>query len=269
MLVNPLPDTDVPASALPERDQPLQLVHRDDHLAVVNKPAGLLAHRSGMAAYETDFLLDRLREQLGRRCHLIHRLDRATSGALLIAFDATMARQLGEQFMSREVSKTYLAVARGHLDDSGCIDHPLDAPGKPQPKPALTHYRRLASIELPIALGRYESVRYSLLALQPETGRYRQLRRHLKHISHHLVGDTSHGEGRHNRLFRVEFGVHRMLLHAWRLSFQHPALGTRMDIAAPLDTEWQRILHRFEWETALPPNDPFADMAQSCVGSTP
>ena len=247
----------------------LKLVYQDEHLAVVDKPAGLLAHRSGLAAYETDFLLDRLRDQLGRRCHLIHRLDRATSGALLIAFDATMARQLGEQFMSREVGKTYLAIARGHLDDSGSIDHPLDAPGKPQPKPALTHYRRLASIELPIALGRYDSVRYSLLALQPETGRYRQLRRHLKHISHHLIGDTSHGEGRHNRLFRIEFGVHRMLLHAWRLSFQHPALGTPLDISAPLDADWQKLMQRFGWETALPAEDPFDKPAQSSAGRTP
>lgn len=246
----------------------LEVCYLDDHLAVVNKPAGLLAHRSGLAAYETEFLLDRLREQLGRRCHLIHRLDRATSGALLVAFEPTIARLLGEQFMSRAVSKTYLAIARGHVDDQGCIDHPLDAPGKPHAKAAITHYRRLASIELPIALGRYDSVRYSLLALQPETGRYRQLRRHLKHISHHLIGDTSHGEGRHNRLFRIEFGVHRMLLHAWRLRFEHPVLATAMTIEAPLDVEWRKILHRFNWQSALSDVDLFAAL-QSCTGSTP
>lgn len=229
----------------------LQLLYRDEQLAVVNKPAGLLAHRSRLAADAVEFLDDRLRRQLGCRVHLVHRLDRATSGVLLLAFDPVTAAALGEQFMDRRVEKTYLAVVRGHLDDSGEIDHPLDAPGKPEPKVATTRWRRLAGIELPLALGRYDSVRYSLLEMQPLTGRYRQLRRHLKHISHHLVGDTSHGEGRHNRLFRVEFGVHRMLLHAWRLRFGHPTGGHMVEVSAPLDEPWQRLLQRFGWLAAL------------------
>jgi tRNA pseudouridine65 synthase len=97
----------------------------------------------------------------------------------------------------------------------------------------------------------FETARYSLLAIEPETGRYRQLRRHLKHIHHHLIGDTSHGDGRHNRLFRVEYRTHRMLLHAFKLSFEHPALGTRMTLTAGLDAEFTRLLEGFGWLDAL------------------
>jgi tRNA pseudouridine65 synthase len=232
-------------------DASLELLYRDASLAVVNKPAGLLAHRSQIAAHEDRFLLDQLREQLGQRCYLAHRLDRATSGALLLAFDKPIAAALGEQFMGRSVRKTYLAVVRGWTDEAGSIDHPLDAPGKPEPKPALSHYTRLATVELPHAMSGFETARYSLLAIEPETGRYRQLRRHLKHIHHHLIGDTSHGDGRHNRLFRVEYRTHRMLLHAFKLSFEHPALGTRMTLTAGLDAEFTRLLQGFGWLDAL------------------
>jgi tRNA pseudouridine65 synthase len=234
-------------------DAPLELLYRDEALAVVNKPAGLLAHRSQIAAHEDRFLLDSLREQLGQRCFLAHRLDRATSGALLLAFDKVTAAALGEQFMGRSVQKTYLAVVRGWTQDEGSIDHPLDAPGKPEPKPALSHFNRLAAIELPIPMSGFETARYSLLAIAPETGRYRQLRRHLKHIHHHLIGDTSHGDGRHNRLFRAEFRCHRMLLHAWRLSFSHPHSGERMTLEAGLDAEFMQLLERFGWGNAFAP----------------
>lgn len=232
-------------------EAPLDLLYRDEALAVVNKPAGLLAHRSQIAAHEDRFLLDQLREQLGQRCFLAHRLDRATSGALLLAFDKATAAALGEQFMGRSVEKTYLAVVRGWTEESGRIEHALDAPGKPEPKPAISHYRRTATIELPYPMSGFETARYSLLAMQPETGRYRQLRRHLKHIHHHLIGDTSHGDGRHNRLFRVEFRCHRMLLHAWRIAFDHPADGRRLNIEAPVDGEFAALLERFGWQAAL------------------
>lgn len=229
-------------------EAPLELLYRDQALAVVNKPAGLLAHRSQIAAHEDRFLLDQLREQLGQRCFLAHRLDRATSGALLLAFDRDTAAALGEQFMGRSVEKIYLAVVRGWTDEAGRIEHPLDAPGKPEPKPAVSHYARLAAIELPYPMSGFETARYSLLAMRPETGRYRQLRRHLKHIHHHLIGDTSHGDGRHNRLFRVEFRCHRMLLHAWRLGFEHPSDGRRLTIEAPVDDAFAALLARFGWE---------------------
>ena len=209
----------------------LDVLHADDALAVVDKPAGLMVHDSALARGETDFAADRLREQFGRPIFLVHRLDRATSGCLLLAFDRDTASALGKVLMSREVEKDYWAVCRGWPEEAlhrrpsarrrpgqaaeEAGDHALRAPGD----------HRAAS--LPSA--GFATSRYALLRAQPQTGRFRQIRRHLKHVSHHLIGDTSHGDGRHNRQFRM-LGIHRMLLHARRLAFVHPRDGARIEV---------------------------------------
>jgi tRNA pseudouridine65 synthase len=221
---------------------PLPVLHLDPAFAVIAKPAGLMAHASPMARDERDFLDERLRAQFARPIHLVHRLDRATSGCLLAAFDADTAAQLGRIFMSRTVEKDYLAVCRGWPASPQRIDHPLDGgPGKPEKKPAVTDLVVLATAELPQPDARHESSRYALVRMTPHTGRFRQLRRHLKHLSHHLIGDSSHGDGRHNRVFRMA-GVHRMLLHAERLAFPHPRDGQLVEAIAPLDAGFQRAL---------------------------
>lgn len=246
------PSGAVPPEAMPEPAVPAELavLHRDDWLAVVDKPAGLMVHDSALARGETDFAADRLREQFGRPIFLVHRLDRATSGCLLLAFDRDTASALGKVLMSHAFEKDYLAVCRGWpADDVFEVDHPLDGgPGKPQKKPAVTRFRRLATCELAMpsaAAGTdFPTSRYALLRAQPQTGRFRQIRRHLKHLSHHLIGDTSHGDGRHNRAFRM-MGIHRMLLHAERLRFLHPHSGERVDALAPPDAEFAKALALF------------------------
>ncbi len=185
---------------------PLNLLHLDEHLLVVDKPAGLLAHASRMAADVDVDLLDQLRRQVQGDVFLVHRLDRATSGLVLAARTREAASELGKQFMARSVEKQYLAVCRGWPAEHGEIDYPLGdvRPNSPR-KPALTRYRRLATVEVPIALGKYAQQRYALMAVDPETGRYRQIRKHFHHISHHLIGDTSHGRSEPTRLFQSEF----------------------------------------------------------------
>jgi tRNA pseudouridine65 synthase len=228
--------------ALDSADTPIAVLHEGAGYAVVDKPAGLMAHASAMARGEDDFLVDRLRAQFGRPVHLVHRLDRATSGCLLVAFDAVTAASLGAVFMSRAVDKQYLAICRGWPDAELLLDYPLDGgPGKPEKKSAVTHFARMGIGELPLPSAAHDSSRYALLLCSPQTGRFRQIRRHLKHLSHHLIGDSSHGDGRHNRHFRMQ-GVHRMLLHAWRLGFDDPATGVRVRVQAPLDREFQRAL---------------------------
>src|SRR5690606_32213215 len=225
----------------------LQVLHREDRFAIVDKPAGLMVHDSKLARGETDFAADRLREQFGGPIHLVHRLDRATSGCLLLAFDRDTASALGKAMMAGEVDKAYLAVCRGWpAEESFTVDHPLDGgPGKPQKKPAVTRFERLATTELPIPSAGFETSRYALLRAWPVTGRFRQIRRHLKHLSHHLIGDTSHGDGRHNRSFRM-LGIHRMLLHAEQLAFPHPGdPAVRVHVAAPPDAEFARALAFF------------------------
>ena len=118
-------------------------------------------------------------------------------------------------------------------------------------KPALTRWRRLATIEVSIAQGRYAQQRYALLEVSPETGRYRQIRRHFHHVSHHLLGDTSHGRGDHNRLIRQHYGVHRLMLHAWRLRVEHPATREPLQFQAPLDREWLKLMQAFGWTERL------------------
>ncbi len=225
----------------------LPLLFADAAVVVVDKPAGLAVHRSHLVGADDDYLVDRVREQTGRTLYLAHRLDRATSGAIVFAASKEDAALLGQQFMQRDVDKTYLAVCRGWPAATGEIDYPLDAPGQREAKPARTRWRTVGTAELEVPMGRYPVQRYALLAVTPETGRYQQIRRHLHHISHHVIGDTTHGRGDHNRLFRIHLRVHRMLLHAWRIGFRHPRSGAALRIEAPPDADWQRVLERFGW----------------------
>ena len=224
----------------------LPVLFEDAWLAVVDKPAGLMVHDSALARGETDFAADRLRAQFGRPIFLVHRLDRATSGCLLLAFDRETASALGRQLMADGFEKDYWAICRGWpAEPCFTIDHPLDGgPGKPVKKAAITDFEVLATCELPIPSQGFESSRYAWLRASPRTGRFRQIRRHLKHAFHHLVGDSSHGDGRHNRTFRA-MGIHRMLLHARRLAFTHPRSGARIEALAAPDAEFAKALALF------------------------
>ncbi|MBL8298286.1 MAG: pseudouridylate synthase [Rhodanobacteraceae bacterium] len=230
----------------------LNLLYEDEALVVVDKPPGLAVHRSNLVGADEDYVIDRLRAQVAGTLYLAHRLDRATSGVLLVAKSRDIAAELGRQLMQRSVGKDYLAVVRGWPGESGCIDHPLSGASLKGPlREARTHWRQLATVEVAIAMGRYPQQRYALLAVSPETGRYQQIRRHFAHASHHLIGDTTHGRGDHNRLFRIHWAMHRLLLHAWRLSFDHPLTHCRVTVQAPLDASWQRVSAAFGWEAAL------------------
>ena len=227
----------------------IDILYQDNELIAVNKPAGLAVHRSRMVGNAEEFLIDLLREQLGGNVYLAHRLDRATSGVLLVARSSETAAAIGEQFMGRSVRKYYLTVVRGWPDpEQGVIDYAL--PGSRETGPrreASTRYRRLATIEVPLELGRYPQQRYALVLAEPQTGRFRQIRKHLAHIHHPVIGDCQHGRGDHNRLYKQHFSCHRMLLHAQRLCFAHPLNGRPMGIDAPLDREYENLLMRFGW----------------------
>jgi len=235
-----------------ENPTAISCLYADDALLIVDKPPGLAMHRSHLVGDDSDYLVDRLRHQIDGPLHLVNRLDRATSGLVVVARSREVAATLGQQFMARDVAKTYLAIVRGWPDEDGVIDYPLSGAALTGPKkPALTRWRRIATVEVPIAMGRYEHQRYSMLMLLPETGRYRQLRRHLHHIHHPIIGDTTHGRGDHNRLFKQHFRSHRLLLHAWQLSLAHPADGRRLDIEAPPAASWQPLMERFGWTGPL------------------
>ncbi len=240
----------------------LEILYIDEHLVAVNKPSGLLVHRSPIDRRETRFALQIVRDQLGRWVYPVHRLDRPTSGVLLMGLSPESARHLSEHFAAGRVEKQYLAVVRGVPEDAGEIDHPLleelDKMMDPRSRTdkeaqqALTRFRRLATAELPVPVGRYPTSRYALVEATPVTGRRHQLRRHLKHIFHPIIGDTKYGEGRHNRFFREAFDCHRMLLAAVRLAFPHPDSGEQLTLTASLDDSFSAVMKAMQWQDHLP-----------------
>ncbi len=233
----------------------LEILYKDDFLVAINKPSGLLVHRSPIDRHETRFAVQMLREQIGQFVYPIHRLDKPTSGVLLFALDKDSARIMGEQFMSRESKKSYIAVVRGYTDAKGVIEYPLtikldkiadkDSSEPLEAQEATTEYETLATLELDFAVGKYDKTRYSLVKLYPLTGRKHQLRRHMKHISHHILGDTKYGRGEHNIFIREEFNCHRMLLHASELTIRHPYTNEILSIKAPLDDTFESIRKLF------------------------
>lgn len=262
----------------------LDILYRDEWLVAIDKPSGLLVHRSPIAAHEERFAVQLLRDQIGQRVHPAHRLDRGTSGVLLFALDRDVAAALGRQFEARAVDKRYVAIVRGHPPEEGIIDHPLvrrldpierrqgrgagrrdglpedeetdpDNPagsaGSEIALPTLTRFRRLAAAELPHTVDRYPSSRYALVELWPETGRRHQLRRHLKHISHPIIGDATYGKGRHNRLFQTLFGSRRLLLACTRLGLRHPVSDARLDLQCHPGDDFKAVSRALGWNDTL------------------
>ena len=266
----------------------LPLLYRDDQVVVVHKPAGLLVHRSMIDRHETRFALQIVRDQIGQRVTPVHRLDKGTSGVLLFALDDASARHLGRSFDLGLVDKRYLAVVRGWAPESGEIDHPLrridDAYGSPTlpsgvgrkilqvdgapsaasddakpPErlaalPALTRFQRLASAEIAQRVEpaqRFPTTRYSLLALQPVTGRQHQLRRHLKHIAHPIIGDATYGKGVHNRFIAQRVGVGRLLLACLAMTFPHPVDGLPRRVSAPPDEDMRQAMRLLGWDDSV------------------
>ena len=223
----------------------LEILYRDNYLAAVNKPAGLLVHRTGLDAGETRFAVQLLRDQIGQPVWPVHRLDKGTSGVLLFALDAMTAGAMGRAFESGDgVQKTYHAIVRGWPADSGLIDHPLrrmpddTRTGREEVQDAQTRFRTLERHELPIPQGNFPATRCALVELLPLTGRRHQLRRHMKHIAHPIIGDATHGKGPLNRAVAEFLGVQRLWLHASSICLEANHLQIRK-ITCPLHGDWK------------------------------
>jgi tRNA pseudouridine65 synthase len=223
----------------------LRVLHADAAIVAIDKPAGLLVHRSALDAHDTRSAADLLRAQLGAPVWLLHRLDKATSGVLAFARSAELASALGEAFMAGRVRKRYVALVRGWPAATGEIDYPLardpELPSAGQPRlPAVTRFRTLARFEWPFPDGRHPTSRYALVEAEPLSGRRHQIRRHFKHIAHPLVGDTTHGKGAHNRAVAAWLGTPRLWLHCeW---MELPTAQGPLRITAPCGPEWEPLL---------------------------
>lgn len=198
----------------------LEIIYEDEAVVVINKPHGLLVHRSRIARDAQVFALQLLRDQIGQKVYLAHRLDRKTSGLLLFAKSAEVNAYLQAQFRAQQVEKTYHAIVRGFIQAQGQIDYPLSNEGKTQD--AQTDYRLLEQLEIPLPFGGFETSRYSLVELKPKHGRFHQLRKHMAHVFHPIIGDRPHGCNKQNRFWKTAFNQTRMLLHAKTLCFELP-----------------------------------------------
>ena len=242
----------------------LNILYLDDYLAAVTKPPGLLVHRTGLDAGETRFALQMLRDQLGRPVWPAHRLDKGTSGVLLFALNPETARLLGQAFESGDgLQKTYRAVVRGWPEAEGLIDHPLKRmpddmrTERLEVQPAQSRFTTLRRFELPLPQQGFASTRCAEVALQPLTGRRHQLRRHMKHIAHPIIGDATHGKGPLNRAVADLIGLQRLWLHAQSLELRHPVSGQQLRLESPLPSEWG-LWNSFTEPSIQPPSGPSA-----------
>ncbi len=228
----------------------LEILYMDEHLVAINKPSGLLVHRSWIDRHATEFAMQKVRNQIGQHVYPVHRLDRPTSGVLVMALSSESARVLSRSFEERATAKTYLAVVRGHTPDFGQIDYPLMEEDKsPDPEdpdsqvaqPATTDYSTMKTSEISVEISRYPTSRFSLVQLSPKEGRRNQLRRHMAHIRHPIIGDTQHGDNKYNRYFRQVLKDYRLALHAWKLTLPHPATSEVLSLEATPEPSFQAI----------------------------
>lgn len=242
--------------AVPEKPY-LKVLYQDEYLVAVDKPSGLFVHRSFMDRHEIYFALQLVRDQIGQYVYPLHRLDKPTSGVLLFALNEEVARLMGEQFSTREITKTYYAITRGHIKGAGEVDYPLKekldkmgdkfAKKDKEAQSAQTLYQSMDIATLPIPVGKYDTVRYSLVKLMPKTGRRHQIRRHLAHLRHPIIGDINYGDNKQNPFFAAHFQYQRLMLHAYSLGFIHPITKKDILIKAEFDEDWLRIFKALNW----------------------
>jgi len=227
----------------------LDILFEDEYLVAINKPSGLLVHRTSIAAGETVFALQLLRDQIGQHVSPVHRLDRPTSGVLLFSKREEILPLLKEQFADRSIKKTYLAIVRGiPAVKSELIDYPLKSERSGRMQEAKTSYQVIAEVEIPFnTTGRYPTSRYSLLELKPETGRTHQIRRHLAHLRNYILGDKKHGDNKQNQFFEKQFELKNLLLHSRKLGFSHPISKKSIDLVAPLPFHFQKTMNDLGW----------------------
>ena len=228
----------------------LEIIFENEHLIAINKPHGLLVHRSPIAKDAKEFALQLLRDQIGQYVYPAHRLDRKTSGVLLFSKAKETNIALNQLFAARKVRKQYLALVRGFCPKEGTIDYAIKENDKPQE--AITHFQLKAQYEIPLAHGGFDTSRYSLVEVYPETGRFHQIRKHLAHIDHPIIGDRPHGCNKQNRLWKEQFKMTHMLLHAEKLNLEFP-MGNPIEITANLSAVFSKVLNQLNQMNILKP----------------
>ncbi|WP_267740427.1 pseudouridine synthase [Myroides injenensis] len=217
----------------------LEILYQDEYIVAINKPRDLLVHKSFIASDIQEYAIQILRDQIGQYVYPVHRLDRKTSGVLLFALDKEILKQLNDDFATRKVEKTYIAIVRGYTQDIEDIDYALTNDNG-QLQDARTSYKTLQRVEVAVPFGKHDTSRYSLVEAYPETGRQHQLRKHFKHIFHPILGSRPHGCNKQNKLWLDRFGLGAMLLHGLSLKFEHPITKQEIILRATIDNEYRK-----------------------------
>lgn len=218
----------------------LEIIYQDEYFVAINKPHGLLVHKSKYAGKADYYAVQLLRDQIGQYVWPCHRIDRKTSGILLFSLDVNTNSLMQQQFTNNEVAKKYLAIVRGYTDDEGVIDYALINEKEKEQK-AITKYKTLQRAEINIPFGKFNTSRYSLVEAYPQTGRLHQIRKHFAHIFHPIIADRTHGCNKQNRLFKEQWNFTSMTLHASEINFVHPVTNTKIVIKAVFSSEFARI----------------------------
>jgi len=228
----------------------LDILYKDNHIVAVNKPHGLLVHRSSIAKNASEFAMQILRDQINQHVFTIHRLDRKTGGVLLFALNEDTHRAMQKQFAENLIKKTYRAIVRGYTEDEGVINYPLKRDdGKIQE--ALTKYKTLQQTEIDVPFGKFNTSRYSLVEIYPQTGRMHQIRKHFAHILHPIIADRPHGCNKQNKMFKEKFNMDTMLLHAKSVSFNHPYTNETINITADIQSELKRMIKQLKFNSSI------------------
>lgn len=226
---------------------PLDILFQDQSIVAINKPHDLLVHPSPIARDAEEFAMQLLRDQLGQHVYPAHRLDRKTGGVLLFGLNPEINKELQMLFAERRIAKKYYAVVRGFCEDEGAIDYPLRKENGMMQE-AFTKYLTLGRAELAFSIGKHRTSRYSLVKVMPETGRMHQIRKHFAHINHPIIADRPHGCNKQNKYFKESLGMNTMLLHASFLTFKHPIDQSVVEINAPFQDEFKRMLTLMGWD---------------------
>ncbi len=229
----------------------LDIIYSDDYFIIINKPANLVVHRSPMSAEHQHFALQLLRDQLGLHVYPCHRLDSRTSGILIFALNPEYHRSIQQLFVEKAIRKNYLAIVRGYTQAEGRIEYAVKNSKGNGRKEAITNYKTLCCTEINHKVSRYNTSRYSLVQLSPQTGRYHQLRQHMAHLRHPIIGDKKHGDHRHNKFFEKQFNSSNLLLHAHELLFKHPFTNKEMYLKAAVPDYFHKITEELEFELNL------------------
>jgi len=220
---------------------PLEILYQDEYIIAINKLHGLLVHQSPIARDASEFAIQLLRDQIGKKVFPVHRLDRKTSGVLLFAFDKDVNRVLTEQFTAKQIDKRYIAIVRGFAPEEMLIDYALYKDNGVLQE-AQTLIKRMQTAEIYLPSGKHQTSRYSLVEAFPYTGRMHQIRKHLAHILHPIIGDRPHGCNKQNKLWLEKFDMNTMMLHGASLKLNHPVTNEVLEIKAEPQSEFKRVV---------------------------